>query len=277
MGQLKKFGMNKAYNNYRIFVTFHNEINFEYYCENSLKYFTFVNVNPDNKNIYEYKNKGIDIINLNELHNYYPLGKSYAESEVIYNIYKNPDIYKNLDFIGFIHYDMVAININESDLYPLMRDFNHVSFASYSFNEEIKVKYLMDPSKPNVWIGSGKNCYSSVIEDLNTYYKQSFSEENLKGQSINLCCSFLIKMDSFKNSMSYISYIIESGKLDIYDKDRKFRMQGGIMERYFATWLAFVENNSTHFPLQHNFNSTTTTNKNRNIIDKIKNRILHWM
>lgn len=249
---------------YKIFIIFHDTLNIQYYNASILKNLIFVNVRKDNKNRYP----DLKIINLHEFKEYKPIGKYYAESEVLYNIYKNIYLIENIDYIGFLHHDFDCSKLTDEIIQKSIADNKLISFETHLFKHDYKNRILMDPQKPNTLYGRGRNCYDTIFYDFNTIYNTNYSVSNfIESESeIILCSCFLTKAKIFVELMDFGSLIIESKKLDLYDTNHKYRIQGGLMERYYATWFLLKKIQFITIKIQHNFYESKRQN---NIINKI--------
>ena len=94
---------------------------------------------------------------VNELECFSPLGKSWAESEAIYNIWKS-GMFKNFKFIGFIQYDFELKTVRNLPKLNLLKNSTeisstitglldenqicriHISFANFSMQNELSKK-----------------------------------------------------------------------------------------------------------------------------------------
>lgn len=186
-------------------------------------------------------------IEIKKLPNYKYLGAHYAEAEAIYNLYKNPETYAGLDYIGFTQYDkpnklkgQEVYNITELITENLSPE-NHISFETFTMAQDFGQNILMDDMFPDRLNGEGKNAYLGIIDDYNKFHGTEYSLSNTLGRKINLCSSFLVPVINFEKIMKFISHIIESGKLDKYDSKRVNRIQGGLLERYFGIALMFED------------------------------------
>jgi len=170
---------------------------------------------------------------------YINLGKWWAESEAIYNIYKS-GIYKQYDYVGFIHYDFKLDHNGDYLITRLINNainnFNFISFSTYNFSNDYNQHIMMDEEQPNQLVGKGKNCYENIVKYYNEFFKKNISINDIWHKKINLCSSFLTRKDIFEDLMSFISYIIESNILDKFDTEHKFRLQGGMIERFIAVY-----------------------------------------
>jgi len=243
---------NKTRRSYKIFVIFHNTIDLSYFDPSVLDNIVFVNVNPSNPNRYS----NIHLINLYELPGFIPLGKWYTESEVIYNVYRNKELTEGLDYLGFIHYDIDFTPVNEAFIQDIMGKYAVVNFQPNSFQNDFDQHILMDPDQPDVQTGTGINCYVPIFEDFNKFYGTNYNLKDYFSKNINLCSCFLIKMDLFREMMEFASKIIESRKLDAFDTPRKYRIQGGFMERYFGVWSMLKIDGVKDLRLRHDFVQT---------------------
>jgi hypothetical protein len=249
----------------KLFVVFHQTLQSSYYADELLDDYIFVNVNP--KNDLSLVNEKYEIVNQYELGKFYSLGKWYTESEVIYNVYKNEYLYEDLKYIGFLQHDIDSSILNGSNITELTDKYDHINFQPYLFQTDYNQQILMDINHPNRRSGKGVNCYDVILKDYNEYYGTNFTIDSLYGKTINLCASFVLTRDLFVEMMKFISSIIESGKLDHFDQERRYRIQGGYLERYYALWIALKELTAVELKLNHFFAEST-------IQDSLINRVL---
>jgi len=98
---------------------------------------------------------------------------------------------------------------------------------------------LMDKQQPNQFVGPGRNCFEGILRDYNQFFGTQFSMEDVaKDGFLNMCDCFVTPVYLFEKLMAFISEIIESKSLDIYDTERLHRLQGGLLERYVAVFFA---------------------------------------
>jgi len=237
---------------YKVFVIFHNEINLKYFDPSVLNNVVFVNVNPFNRNRYP----EVNVINLYEIPGFIPLGKWYTESEVIYNIYKSPDLMAGVGYVGFIHYDIDFTPFNETALQSALNGYDLINFQPLRLEDDYGQNILMDPDKPDTLTGEGKNCYLSIFDDFNSFYGTDHNPMSLMKEQINLCSCFLMSRQLFEEMMPFACRIIESGKLDSYDTGHRYRIQGGFMERYYGVWGLLKAGRTLNYPLKHEFVQT---------------------
>ena len=137
---------------FRIFVIHHRKLNDAYYQASMLDHFTFVNVRESDVPVdARYKT-----LKLTEFPTFTPLGKWYTESEVMYNLYQNQELYADVDYVGFIQYDMDASGIDESTIRQLIEteQSDVIFFQPYTFREDYNQRVLMDPNQPNIRAGA---------------------------------------------------------------------------------------------------------------------------
>jgi hypothetical protein len=258
--------MNKKY---RIFIIFHDTLNINYYNDSILRNLVFINVRKDNKNKYP----DFKILNLHDFKDFVSIGRFYAESEVLYNVSKNRYLIEDVNYIGFLHHDIDCSTLTNELIVEMITNNEFLSFETHQFTTDYNRKILMDSKKPNVLYGKGLNCYDVIFSDFNSFYNTNFcvSAYYNKEQQIMLCSCFLVNKELFLELMKFGCHIIESGKLNMFDTKHKYRIQGGFMERYYATWFLLKNIPFVSFKLQHYFHETEKQNTLTNrIIRKIK-------
>jgi hypothetical protein len=241
---------------WKIFIVTHKVIREHYYEKDPLfnkDNWGFINVSKDKLNNDEWYEK-YDVIDMINLPNFKSLGPWYAETEAIYNIYKN-NIHLNYDYIGFIHYDYELkdmfgyYNITER-INELLNEYELIYLSG--IKNDYHQRILADKRKPNQQVGDGLNCYDYIIKDYNDFYGTNENVEEWKGNYVkNICSAFFCKKDDFVKMMEFSSYIIESKKLDIFDTEHKYRFQGGIFERYFSVFLDKLKKPFYNMELNH--------------------------
>ena len=236
---------------FRIFVIHHRKLTDAYYQASMLDHFTFVNVNTADVPVdARYKT-----LKLTEFPTFTPLGKWYTESEVMYNLYQNQELYADVDYVGFIQYDMDASGIDESTIRQLIEteQSDVILFQPYTFREDYNQRVLMDPNQPNIRAGAGRNCYDAIFADYNAYYGEQHRTQEYTDQTIGLCSAFLMRTALFDRMMAFVNPIIESKKLDDFDTAHQYRIQGGFLERYYAVWMLLQKIKFSVLPLLHSF------------------------
>ena len=204
-------------------------------------------------------------INQRDLPNAVMLGRQWAESEGIYNIWRS-GIYNGLDYIGFLHYDKEfklirrfclggRTNITERiEKYISGRERAHISFENHGTRWDYDQNIMMDITRPEEISGDGANCYHEILKDYNSYFKRNYKLEDFFGyQNINLCSCFLIDVYGFEKMMGFFDWLVKSHKLDIYDREHKHRFQGNMAERYFGMFMLFEYDKSLDLSLIHHY------------------------
>ena len=238
----------------RIFIVYHDKIFHENYTKDTLfdlNLYTFLKVGDNEKHDDSFH------VHIKQLETYIPLGKHYAEAEAIYNIYKNPEMYENLDFIGFSQYDKPhqfrnkdGFNVTEEILNNLAPN-THISLESYLFEVDLAQQIMMDEAYPNQLTGYGRNAYVGILTEYNQFFKTHYSFDDLMGKEINLCSSYILPVANWLNVMKFISEVIESKRLDKFDTERKYRLQGGLLERYFGVAIMLEGLKSINLTIEH--------------------------
>jgi hypothetical protein len=68
-----------------------------------------------------------------------------------------------------------------------------------------------------------------------------------------MCDCFVTPVPVFDKLMSFVTPIIESRKLDIYDTKRQHRLQGGLLERYVAVFFALEDIDKRDLSIVHRY------------------------
>ena len=237
---------------FKIYIVFHDKIFEENYHADKLfssEYYTILKSgNKENRYI-----NNENVLDSKTLPIYNDLPVWYSEFNAIYNIFKNPESYKDLDYIGFSQYDKPLLHNTTSEIQRIIaiNDCQHISLESHSLYKDFNQWILMDENKPNILTGVGKNCYYGIIDDYNDFFGTNYFIHEYFGKMINLVSSFLIPVRNFENIMSFISYIIESKKLDIFDTEHKYKLQGGLLERYLGVSLLFEKLEFNNLTIPH--------------------------
>lgn len=194
----------------------------------------------------------------------------YAELTGLYCVYKNR-LHEGLDYVGFSHYDKEhrllyaggSLNIKELEAARVMYDAQrkkcygptditsriqklvesplpvHVSLENHDFHKIYNQRVLMDDTQPDVFIGEGVNCIDRILQDYNAFFRTGHTLSDVARDGfLTMCDCFLTPVGIFNKLMSFITPIMESGRLDRYDTQRLHRLQGGLLERYVAVFFA---------------------------------------
>ena len=228
---------------WKIIIVTHGPIFDEFYDIDST--FNYDNYTIFNVSNFVIKHDRFNIINKCEFKEFIHLGKQWAESEVVYNFFKNTELLGGLDFIGFIHYDYELFDGFTKKLNnTIEKDKRFISFSTFNFNQDFNQNIMLDEQYPNTLAGTGKNCFFRILEDYNNFFKTNVRLDDLMSKRINLCSAFITTINEFIDIGKFISNAIESKYLDQFDIANNHRIQGGMMERYiglYSTQISFNE------------------------------------
>jgi len=215
----------------------------------STEHYTFLNVGTDALLNAEH----VPVIRQADLPNARLLGKHWAESEAIYNLYRS-GAYRDLDFVGFLQYDKefrlrkrrLGMVAGSTDITARIQaalagqSRCHVSFETHSTRWDYRQRIMADVNDTETLVGSGRNCYSYILDDYNEFFGRSLTlDDVLRRRRINLCSCFLVGVRGFERMMAFFSWVVESRRLEVFDQQRRHRLQGGLAERYFGIFLIF--------------------------------------
>jgi hypothetical protein len=114
---------------------------------------------------------------------------------------------------------------------------------------------ILDDRRPNSLFGTPgcgmKNCFEKILCDYNMFFNKSLNFGDVIKKNVNLCCSFLVKKEVFEQLTSFIYCIINSGVLNKFDTEHRYRLQGQITERYISLFSS--QYNIEDLTLKHNF------------------------
>jgi hypothetical protein len=262
---VEKLDMNNQAVKWKIYIVGHKKIH-EDLTRGDKRFnnhnYTFLNVGQMEKleNSEKY-----NCLNQRELPNYISIGKCWAESEGIYNIWRSRS-YKELRYIGFLHYDIEfrltrrfcpwgSTNITQRiEKYICRREKAHISFATFNTAVDYAQKIMMDPARPNELTGNGINCYDQIMADYNRYFNTNYTMSDFFAHKhINLCSCFLMDVATYDKMMAFFDWLVTSHKLDVYDTAHLNRFQGGMAERYFGVFLLFEYEKMLDLSLVHQY------------------------
>lgn len=211
-------------------------------------------------------------INQKDLPNYTSIGKYWTESEGIYNIWRS-GIFRELDYIGFLHYDIefrmekknrmreqfylgTSTNITSRiERYIRERERAHISFRTHDVRWDYSQRIMADVTRPNEFVGDGRNCYHYILDDYNEYFHKSYTIDDVfKRKDINLCSCFLIDIKTFDIMMGFFDWLVRSHRMDVFDTEHQYRFQGNMAERYFGMFLLFEYDEMLDLMLIHMLN-----------------------
>lgn len=262
---MKEWSVMEKDRTWKIYIIGHKKIHAELMADDKLfnnVNYTFLNVGQANQ---LENGENFDCINQKELPNYISIGKYWAESEGIYNVWRSGR-HRELAYIGFLHYDIEfrmdrkfclggRTNITERiNKYIRGKQKAHISFATYTTVQDYAQKIMMDPARPNELVGDGINCYDQILIDYNAYFKTDYTLDDFFARKyINLCSCFLMDTASFDQMMGFFDWLVNSHKLDAYDTEHRNRFQGGMAERYFGVFLLFAYDKMLDMSLVHQY------------------------
>lgn len=199
------------------------------------------------------------IISCESLSGFEPMGSHWAESEFIFALYrtmlKEPDRI-NTPWIGFLQYDNSIVADDGTRLVDFIdeelgeMEDGVVSFAPIEMRYEIEGNHIaMDFSNPQKLQGDPR-CYFPIIAQYNKFHGTKWSYSDLiSNDTIALCSSFIMRKDRFMDMMRFCVWATSVTDLNLFDPLRKHRMAGGLMERYYGTWIALRQLQLRRFEL----------------------------
>lgn len=228
------------------YIVYHSTIEekFTESIPNDIKIFT--KVGPQQSKI----KKEFQKLELNSLPNYFQLPQSYAEGQVLFNLFLNPQICTQSEYIGFGQYD-IELLVKYDQFEQYIQPHNLLAFEYSTLLQDYQQRILMDLNQRNKLCGEGYNCYNQIIKDYNYFFKTNHKLEDYWTREIALCSSFIVKTEIYIKLMQWLSVIILSNKLNWFDEDNKYRIQAGFFERYCALFLMFENLNYVRIPTIH--------------------------
>lgn len=224
----------------------------------------------------------IDVINSYELEKYDHLGYPYAESEVIYNIFKY-GLFKEYDYIGIIHYDFNLYN-KKHDTYRITENINNIIDAGYDYIsfQNMNLGYIYKHA--NIMLDErDRNCvfpqfsqiknpvtaFDYTFEHLNRIRGSNISIDNFNmNSSLNMCCSFLMKRNIFDELGKLISSMIDEHHMDKFDDKKINRIPGNVIERTIGIFSLLHEH--FEFDLDHKHITSDEFRKNGTLKNTIR-------
>lgn len=235
----------------------------EYYAEDPLfskKNYSFFNVGNGKIVLNQF-----DVVNSCDVPGYVRLGRKYAESEVIYNVFKL-GLFQDCDYIGLMHYDFnffdktsMQTNITELLDSCVASGIDFVSFFSAPFSSILGYyNVLMDERKPNCLFvrDSGlkdpKSINGRIVEDIDKILGKKIDFSTITPDTkIALCCSFMAKREIFDEVGKLVASAIDSKVFDSFDTEDRHRFPGQAIERYVAMYSLLYK--KMCFMLDHRF------------------------
>lgn len=237
------------------YIVYHSTIeeSFTASIPNDIKIFT--KVGPEKSKIPKIYKK----LELNSLPKYFQLSQSYAEGQVLFNLFLNPEIYRQSEYIGFGQYDIELLT-DYKNFQHEMQPNNLIAFQYSTLIQDYNQNILMDLNQRNKLCGDGYNCYRQIIKDYNYFFQTNHKLEDYWYKEIALCSAFIIKTEIFTKLMNWLYVLILSNKWNSFDETNQYRIQAGFFERYCALFLMFENLKYIHVP---NIHHGTTEFKNK--------------
>lgn len=209
----------------------------------------------------------------------------YTEFTGFYCVYKNR-LHEGLDYVGFSHYDkehrLIGSGgaIDAEAIEAARRKYEvkrkkckgpthitrmigqtidsrspvHISLESHEFRKIYDQRVLMDERRPNAFVGDGVNCIDRILDDYNAFFGTKYSMQDVAADRfLNMCDCFVTPVAAFEKLMSFLTPIIEERRLDIFDTERRHRLQGGLLERYVAVFFALEKIDKVDMSIIHQY------------------------
>ena len=249
---------------WKVFIVCHDRVYAEMYRHDPMwntTNYAFVNVGQGDLRGAEQ----LPVIRQTDLPDARALGKQWAESEAIYNIYRS-GIYREVDYVGFLQYDKELrlrrrrfgilpgpTNVTERVQRAISQQSRcHVSFETHPTRWDYEQRIMADERFPETLVGDGRNCYDYIISDYNRFFGTKYTVTDVLDRSrINLCSCFLVDREGFERMMAFFCDVVTSGRLEAFDTRRRHRLQGGLAERYFGLFLLLEYENFVDLNLHH--------------------------
>jgi hypothetical protein len=242
----------------QMFCLFHKRLCEEIYepYKDSQHKITFVRVGNHD---YSVKSEWIrdNIFDANTLPNFNSYGANWAEYEFLLNLVSHPSTFDSVvvgEWIGMTQYDHgMEIGFSKMPLFDffgwkmssheITNDINYFALRTFSLREyELAVnRTCMDYKNPQKLQGD-PSCYITMAEHFNEYYKTNKSPYEIflhDENKLPLCSSFIMHRDAFRDLVGYLRWIADNKNIDCFDPSNRHRQQGGLMERYLASWFVF--------------------------------------
>ena len=130
----------------------------------------------------------------------------------------------------------------------------HICLEGHDVGKIYDQSILMDKGQPDKFVGKGRNCLDEIADEYNSFFDTSYSmQEVAKDGFLNMCGCFVTPVYLFEKLMSFVTSVMESRKLDIYDSKHQHRMQGALLERYVAVFIALENINKSDLSITHQY------------------------
>jgi len=244
--------------NIQMFCLFHKGLREDIYepYKNSQHKFSFVRMGNHEYNI---KTDWIRnaVIDSNKLSDFKTYGYRWAEYEFILNIISNPSTFDSIvteEWIGLTQYDHdVKLLISDMSIFEffdwkfssnkIRNDVDYFALRTFPLREyELAVNQTCMDYSDTQRLRGHPSCYSVMASHYNEYYNSNkgiydilLHDEN----KLPLCSSVIMHRDAFKDLIIYLRWVSDNKNIDCFDPLNTCRQQGGLMERYLASWFVF--------------------------------------
>lgn len=166
---------------------------------------------------------------------FHPIGAEWAEYEFYYSLYKGykEGMIELPEYMGFIQYDMEFRSIFDKKMISVLDYLDElfsqdnpakgmvIGFSPYSYQRLMPHRLYM--YETDFSLHSKKKCMEVIVPECATITRSNLTIDDMKDVDLCLAGAVFIHRDMFLQCMQHIAHIIESKKLDIYNK--KTRMQ----------------------------------------------------
>lgn len=198
------------------------------------------------------------ILDANLMKNFRAYGPRWAEFEFLLNLVSHPETFDEIvtgNWICVTQYDhslsLASCGMNLYDFFmwkyqdgsTVRPNTDYFALRTFSIREyELPVnRTCMDYSNPQKLQGN-PSCYRSMAEHFNEYYGTRKTEYDVfihDENKLALCSSFIVSRSAFKDMIGYLRWVADNKNLECFDPQKTCRQQGGLMERYLASWFVF--------------------------------------
>lgn len=234
---------------WRVDIVTHRPLVPEYLdCDPQLDVERFVALNVSDHDIAQVG--AIRVVNQRDLAGFTPLGRHWAETEGILSVWRSGH-HLDVDYVGFTQWDKpLRLNAPAAPM-SLTREINrqvrsweierlegaYGSLETHSFRGDYDQRILADVTRPDQLTGRGTKAYRRILRDINAFHGTHYSLASLYlRRNIALCSSFLVHRAVFTRMMAFFDAVRPS--LEELDPNRRFRLQGGLAERYYGVYLS---------------------------------------
>jgi hypothetical protein len=157
----------------------------------------------------------------------------YNEGSAFYHIYKNPELYKKYDYIGFGQYDMKLFKHTIPNIKKIIQSQPDNPIIVMDFFRDVNDTGFMGC---HCLIRSNLNDIESGLSTYNRHFHTNFTEEDVKKVRLIKCNTFVIHTKLFEKMMSWLIQYYK----DNINVNRHYRIgnAGEIPEALIGMFLA---------------------------------------